>query len=82
MAELPVFYPCPSCQSAGQIWDSICRRCAGSGMVERLQPIRLSLPPGVEDGAIFRLPLRGLGLHNLYLRASVAVREKKYRRAP
>ena len=64
---VPVFYPCPSCHGAGTIGPSPCRRCNGQGMEEHEELVQLSVPGQLRDGATFALPLRGLGIHGLFL---------------
>ncbi len=64
---VPVFYPCRSCHGAGAIGPFPCRRCGGHGMEEHEELVQLSVPPRLRDGAVFALPLRGLGIHGLFL---------------
>lgn len=66
--SLPVYYPCPSCHGAGGSWPFSCAACSGHGAVIEQEEVAIDVPPLVEDGSIFELPLRGLGIHNLYLR--------------
>jgi len=71
---VPVPVPCDGCRGAGRTRAGRCRRCQGCGLVEEERPFRLAVPPSVRDGAVFESPLRGLGLHGLYLRVLVRVR--------
>ncbi len=71
---VPVPVPCSGCRGAGTTWAGRCRACQGRGLVEEERPFRLAVPPRVPDGAVFESPLRGLGLHGLYLRVLVRVR--------
>ncbi|MGZ6080987.1 MAG: J domain-containing protein [Myxococcaceae bacterium] len=64
---VPVFYPCRSCHGGGAIGPFGCRRCNGRGMEEHEELVQLSVPPRLPDGAVFALPLRGLGIHGLFL---------------
>ena len=45
---------CPSCGGRGETWRERCDRCAGSGESLFHHPVRVSVPPGVVDGARFR----------------------------
>jgi DnaJ-class molecular chaperone len=64
---VPVFYPCSSCHGAGAIGPFACRQCNGQGMEEHEELVQLSVPGRLRDGAVFALPLRGLGIHGLFL---------------
>ncbi|HZX41532.1 MAG TPA: DnaJ domain-containing protein [Myxococcaceae bacterium] len=64
---VPVFYPCRSCHGARAIGPFSCRRCNGQGMEEHEELVQLSVPARLRDGAVFALPLRGLGIHGLFL---------------
>ena len=65
---IPVYYPCADCHGVGRHWVYACGACAGVGMVEEEEQVRVRLPPLVADGDVLEMPLRGLGIHNLYLR--------------
>ena len=71
--RVPVFYPCPKCHGDGHDGLYPCLACDETGMIEEEEPVQLHLAPGVRDGSIFELPLRGLGIHNLYLRVRLRI---------
>lgn len=71
---VPVPFPCEACRGEGSTWSGLCRACSGHGIVQEDRPFRLAVPSHVPDGASFELPLRGLGVRNLYLRVVVRVR--------
>jgi molecular chaperone DnaJ len=50
---------CPRCKGRGQIPEHICDTCRGEGVVRRQEEIRVSVPPGVENGEMIRMPGRG-----------------------
>src|SRR6516225_5824136 len=50
---------CPSCQGRGQVIDSPCGSCSGSGRVTRERTLSVNIPPGVEDGTRIRLAGEG-----------------------
>ena len=70
---VPVFFPCVDCRGVGRVLDYPCNECQGSGMREEERPARLFVPPMVRDGTTFQLPLRGLGIRNLYLEVRIRV---------
>ncbi|NOZ55745.1 MAG: molecular chaperone DnaJ [Calditrichaeota bacterium] len=51
--------PCPRCQGRGVIITNPCRQCGGSGRVEVVRSVRVTIPPGIEDGQTLRLPGQG-----------------------
>jgi hypothetical protein len=52
--DVPVRSACPLCGGRGETWMESCRACAGSGDSLFHHRVRLSVPPGVADGARFR----------------------------
>lgn len=70
---VPVFYPCPRCRGRGNVMGYACQSCAESGLVEEEEPVSIRVPPLVRHGTIFEVPLRGLGINNLYLRIRILV---------
>ena len=51
--------PCPTCGGKGQIIESPCRNCRGSGLVKKNRRITVKVPPGMDDG--YQLRLEGQG---------------------
>jgi molecular chaperone DnaJ len=51
---------CPRCRGAGKRILERCPVCGGSGHRESVEHIQVRVPPGVEDGAILRVPGHGL----------------------
>ena len=70
---VPVFYPCRSCHGLGAVGPFVCRGCGGQGMEEQEEVVQLSVPARLRDGAVFTLPLRGLGIHGLFLELMLRV---------
>jgi hypothetical protein len=70
---VPVFAPCTRCAGTGHTWGVACLACMGQGMSEQEKVVAVRIPPQVRHGAMLEMPLRGLGLHNLYLRLHMAV---------
>jgi len=50
---------CPNCQGRGQVIESPCASCTGSGRVMRERTLSVNIPPGVEDGTRIRLAGEG-----------------------
>lgn len=50
---------CPSCQGRGQVVSDPCGTCKGQGRTRQTRSVKVSVPPGVEDGMQVRL--RGEG---------------------
>jgi len=58
-AQMIRVMPCDQCRGRGTILDRPCKNCRGSGLERTVAKIKVSVPPGVEDGAY--LVLRGEG---------------------
>ena len=52
--ELPIKGTCRCCGGRGEVWTEPCVACCGSGDSLVRHPIRVSVPPGVLNGARFR----------------------------
>jgi molecular chaperone DnaJ len=64
---VPVFDRCPECGGSGRNGLFPCVCCQEQGMIEKERLVRIRVPPLVQSGAVFELPLQGLGIHNFYL---------------
>jgi molecular chaperone DnaJ len=51
--------PCPTCGGEGSVIDKPCRDCSGSGITKKKQKIKVTIPPGVEDGKRVTIPGQG-----------------------
>jgi molecular chaperone DnaJ len=51
--------PCPVCGARGQIIDQPCPVCGGQGEVPRDEELTVTIPVGVEEGMMLRIPGRG-----------------------
>jgi molecular chaperone DnaJ len=51
--------PCPVCRGKGTVPSQRCPTCQGSGEVRVGKPIKVDIPPGVEEGALLRLRNQG-----------------------
>ena len=70
---VPVFYPCRTCRGSGYTGPYACLTCDTQGMVEEEEEVRVVIPARVRDGTVLRIPLRGLGINNLYLQLFICV---------
>jgi DnaJ-class molecular chaperone len=70
---VPVFQRCYQCGGSGRDWPFPCLACGQQGTIEVEQIVRVRIPPMAPSGSIFEIPLRGLGIHNFYLRLHVFV---------
>jgi molecular chaperone DnaJ len=70
---LPLYALCPACQGQGESWFFPCSHCRGHGVIRRTYPLSITLPAGVSDGTIARLPLDQLGLYDTVLVAHIRV---------
>lgn len=52
---------CPQCGGAGQVIKDPCSTCRGSGRVEARREVKVSIPPGLEDGTRVRVVGQGEG---------------------
>jgi molecular chaperone DnaJ len=50
---------CPTCRGEGSVIEKPCRDCGGTGLAKRKQKIKVSIPPGVEDGRRVTIPSQG-----------------------
>ncbi|HUG35646.1 MAG TPA: molecular chaperone DnaJ [Candidatus Limnocylindrales bacterium] len=58
---LTVARPCPQCGGEGQIIRTPCKDCRGQGRVRREHLLKVTIPPGIEDGNQLRLAGEGEG---------------------
>jgi molecular chaperone DnaJ len=50
---------CPRCHGTGQRIVEKCPRCGGNGRLRTVERIEVTVPKGVEDGAVLRIPGHG-----------------------
>ncbi|MGI0132160.1 MAG: molecular chaperone DnaJ [Thermoplasmata archaeon] len=58
-AQLISISECPVCHGTGKRIRELCPTCNGAGIVRRVRHIQVTIPPGVEDGAVLRLARQG-----------------------
>ncbi len=54
-----ISHPCPQCGGRGEIVESPCETCAGSGLTMQRKRYRVKVPPGVRDGSRIRVAGKG-----------------------
>lgn len=75
---------CPTCQGAGEMPKKPCSTCDGRGVEQKKQTLTVTIPPGVEDGAMLRVrgegeAIKGGRSGDLFVRLHVA-RNKQFER--
>jgi len=51
--------PCPKCHGRGEIIENPCRDCRGEGRIDKVQNLKVDIPPGVDTGTRIRLAGKG-----------------------
>jgi molecular chaperone DnaJ len=51
---------CPDCSGRGQIIEEPCPTCTGRGMIEHQESVTVTIPVGVEEGMVLRIPGHGM----------------------
>ena len=70
---VPGACPCERCSGSGSEGIFPCEQCDGEGFLEDEEIVRVYVAPGTSDGTVIAAPLRGLGVHNYYLRLQIRV---------
>lgn len=50
---------CKECNGTGKIPKTPCKKCKGKGVVQQQEEINLSIPAGIDNGEMIRLPGKG-----------------------
>lgn len=72
-----ISYTCPDCKGRGSTYVEVCKKCKGSGRTWKRKELKISIPAGIEDGSILRIPEEGEAGFNggkpgdLYIRVRV-----------
>jgi len=72
--KVPVRITCPNCGGRGETWTEPCDLCDGSGAANMCYPVRVTVPPGVADGARFRFRLTSPDTRVVRVELRIAVR--------
>lgn len=72
--QLPMRITCPHCGGRGETWTERCSLCGGSGDSQFSQHVRISVPPGVADGAFVRFRVTSPDRSSVRVEVRIAVR--------
>ena len=72
--EVPIRATCPECGGRGEIWTEPCDDCCGTGESVFRHAVRVSVPPGVADGARFRFRVTSPDAAVVRVEVRVAIR--------
>ena len=62
-SQLITISDCPVCRGSGRRIRVPCPRCEGSGAVREVRRLQVTIPPGIDDGAVLRLARQGEPSH-------------------
>ena len=51
--------PCPTCNGEGYVIEDPCRQCGGTGLENKRQKLKVTIPPGIESGKRINIPQQG-----------------------
>jgi hypothetical protein len=72
--DVPVRATCLQCGGRGETWTEPCDMCGGSGAARLCYPVRVSVPPGVANGARLRFRLTSPDSPPVRVELRVAIR--------
>ena len=72
--SVPIPVTCPHCGGRGETWTEPCHLCRGTGHSLSRQGVRVSVPPGVADGACFRFRIKSPDASSVRVEVRVAIR--------
>ena len=71
--DVPIRGLCRHCGGRGEIWTEPCGDCRGTGASLVHHAVRVTLPPGVADGARFRFRVSSPGADSVRVEVRVAI---------
>ena len=72
---VPVRGTCPTCGGRGESWTERCDPCRGTGQSLFEHAVRVSVPPGVADGATFRFRVSSPHASSIRVEVRVAIEQ-------
>ena len=72
--EVPIRATCAECGGRGETWTEPCDDCRGTGASVFRHEVRVSVPPGVADGATFRFRVTSPDAAAVRVEVRVAIR--------
>jgi molecular chaperone DnaJ len=70
---IPIHEPCRVCGGSGRNWLFPCPHCGGDGVVSRMQPVEVDIPPSLSFGLTPEVSSHTQGINNLYLKLRLRV---------
>jgi molecular chaperone DnaJ len=58
-SQLITIAECPMCHGTGRRIREICPTCEGAGAIRRTRKIQVTIPPGIDEGSVLRVPRQG-----------------------
>jgi hypothetical protein len=71
--DVPMRGTCGRCGGRGETWTEPCDDCSGTGAAWLRRSVRVSLPPGVADGARVRFRVSSPGAPSVRVEVRIAV---------
>lgn len=59
-SQLITITDCPMCHGSGRRIKEACPTCDGTGVLRRVRKLEVTIPPGVEEGTVLRIPRQGV----------------------
>ena len=72
--QLPVRVTCPHCGGRGETWTEACSLCGGTGDARFHQHVRVSVPPGIADGACLRFRVTSPDRSTVHVEVRIVIR--------
>jgi hypothetical protein len=71
--DVPIRGLCHHCGGRGETWTEPCGECCGTGAFLHHHAVRVTVPPGVADGARFRFRVSSPGAESVRVEIRVAI---------
>jgi len=71
--QVPIRGTCRRCGGRGETWTEPCDECRGTGALLLHHAVRVSLPPGVADGARFRFRVSSPGAASVRVEVRIVI---------
>jgi molecular chaperone DnaJ len=67
----PFMFACSNCGGGGKLYKNVCNHCNGQGSVLKNKEIKIKIPKGITEGAMFKYPgignfIKGSGYGDVY----------------
>lgn len=72
--QIPLRVTCPHCGGRGETWTEHCDLCRGTGDSLVHQAVRITVPPGVADGARVRFRITSRDASSVRVEVRIAIR--------